>query len=73
MASATVDLPHPDSPTNPIASPGARAKVRSGITFTSPERVKYEMRALSSARMGGSVTEPDLAEADGQQVEADHE
>src|SRR5437773_10338363 len=70
---ATVDLPHPDSPTRPMASLGASAKVRPGMTLTSPARLKYEMRAFSSARIGVSVTEPDLPEADGEQVEADHE
>src|SRR5713101_4781824 len=73
MASATVDLPQPDSPTSPIASPGAREKVRPGMTLTSPARLKYEMRAASSERSGRSVTEPDLAEADRQEIEADHE
>src|SRR5437899_6259657 len=73
MPRATVDLPHPDSPTRPMASPGAIAKVRPGMTLTSPARLKYEMRAFSSARIGASVTEPDLTEADGQEVEADHE
>src|SRR5712691_611134 len=73
MLRATVDLPHPDSPTSPMASPGAREKLRSGMTLTSPARLKYETRAFSRARIGASVTEPDLTEADGQEVEADHE
>ena len=41
------------------------------MTFTSPARVKYEMRAPSRTRIGASVTEPDLAKADGEEVEAD--
>src|SRR6266511_1449895 len=73
MARATVDFPHPDSPTSPIASPAPRAKVSPGMTFTSPARVTYEMRASSSARIGASVTEADLAKADGEEIEADHE
>src|SRR4029453_13338535 len=71
MARATVDLPQPDSPTSPIASPAPRAKLRPGMTFTSPARVKYEMRARSRTTSGASVTEPDLAKADGEEVEAD--
>ncbi len=73
MASATVDFPHPDSPTSPNASPAPRAKDRPGMTFTSPARVKYEMRAWSRTRIGASVTEADLAEADGEEIETDHE
>src|SRR4029453_421476 len=71
MARATVDLPQPDSPTSPIASPAPRAKLRPGMTFTSPARGKYEMRARSRTTIGASVTEPDLAKADGEEVEAD--
>src|SRR6266852_9854875 len=75
IASATVDLPQPDSPTRPNASRGWTAKLRPGMTLASPARRKNEMRAFSKARMGAivSVTQTDLAEADRQQVEADHQ
>src|SRR5713101_55194 len=76
MASATVDLPQPDSPTRPRASRGAMAKLRPGMTLASPARRKNEMRAFSKARIGvaaGSVTQADFPEADRQQVEADDE
>src|SRR5258708_38068142 len=75
IASATVDLPQPDSPTRPKASRGWMAKLRPGMTFASPARKKNEIRALSKARIGvtGSVTQTDLPEADRQQVEADHQ
>src|SRR4029077_8488833 len=73
MASATVDLPQPDSPTRPSASRGFMAKLRPGITLASPARRKNEMRAFSKARMGValSVTQADLPEADRQEIEAD--
>ena len=35
MASATVDLPDPDSPTMPRVSPGSRVKLRSRTAWTS--------------------------------------
>src|SRR5258707_3575515 len=80
MASATVDLPQPDSPTRPSASRGLMTKLRPGMTLASPARRKNEMRAASKARMGaapsverGSVTQADLPEADRQEVEADDE
>src|SRR5262249_46639523 len=72
-ARATVDLPQPDSPTSPSASPGAISKLRSGTTLTSPARVQYEIRACSTTRTGVSVTEPDLPETDSEEVEADHQ
>src|SRR6185437_1912737 len=80
MASATVDLPQPDSPTRPRASRGLMAKLSPGMTLASPARRKNEMRAPSNSRMGvspsdgrGSVTQADLPEADRQEVEADDE
>ena len=40
MASATVDLPQPDSPTRPSASPWPSDTLRRGTTRSSPARVK---------------------------------
>src|SRR4051794_29100426 len=73
IASATVDLPQPDSPTRPSASRGLMAKLSPGMTLASPARRKNEMRAFSNARIGVSlsVTQPDLPEPDRQEVEAD--
>jgi hypothetical protein len=39
MASATVDLPQPDSPTIPTASPGITVRLKSTTAGTSPARV----------------------------------
>ena len=39
MASATVDLPQPDSPTMPTASPGLTVRLKSYTAGTSPARV----------------------------------
>ena len=39
MASATVDLPQPDSPTMPTASPGMTLRLKSTTAGTSPARV----------------------------------
>src|SRR5919199_3906165 len=72
-ASATVDLPQPDSPTRPIASLGITLKERRGMTFASPARMKYEIRTSWNSRIGVSVTQRDLAQAHGEQVEADDE
>src|ERR1700674_4275637 len=55
MASATVDLPQPLSPTRPKASRGRTAKLRPGITLASPARRKNEIRAFSKARIGVAV------------------
>src|SRR5947208_11606782 len=79
MASATVDLPQPDSPTRPSASRGLMTKLSPGMTLASPARRKNEMRAFSKARMGvasvtpWSITEPDLPQPNRQEVEADDE
>ena len=43
MPSATVDLPHPDSPTSPIASPGITLQEKSITAGISARRVKKEM------------------------------
>ena len=40
MASATVDLPQPDSPTMPTASPGMTVRLKSTTAGISPARVK---------------------------------
>ncbi len=39
-ANATVDLPQPDSPTRPSASPWPSLKLMFGTTFISPARTK---------------------------------
>ena len=40
IASATVDLPQPDSPTMPTASPGITVRLKSTTAGISPARVK---------------------------------
>ena len=40
IASATVDLPQPDSPTTPTASPGMTLRLKSTTAGISPWRVK---------------------------------
>ena len=50
-ASATVDLPQPDSPTSPIASPGMTLQEKSITAGISPARVKNEMPRRSISRM----------------------
>src|SRR5689334_4995019 len=74
-AKATVDLPQPDSPTRPNASPCSSLNETPGTTLISPARVKYEIRAFSSSRTGGigSIPHADFAQAVGQQVEAHHQ
>ena len=52
MLSATVDLPQPDSPTSPRASPWPSAKLSPGMTVTSPARGKYEIRTSWNSRSG---------------------
>ena len=42
---ATVDLPHPDSPTNPIASPGWIVQLKSMTAGISFSRVKNEIES----------------------------
>src|SRR5262245_34414626 len=76
MARATVDFPHPDSPTKPSASPAPRAKLSPGITTDSPARPRYEMRTSRSSRRGAapvSVTQAQLPQPDREQAEADDE
>ncbi len=40
IAMATVDLPHPDSPTSPTLSPAFRVILKSTTAGISPARVK---------------------------------
>ena len=51
---ATVDLPHPDSPTNPIASPGITVQEKSITAGISNNRVKNEIERLVISRIGPS-------------------
>src|SRR5579863_199044 len=52
MARATVDLPQPDSPTTPCASPGISLRLKSTTAGTSPALVKYETQRLRHSRTG---------------------
>ena len=52
--SATVDLPQPDSPTRPIASPGMTVQEKSITAGISRSRVKKEIERFSISRMGPS-------------------
>ena len=52
MPSATVDLPQPDSPTRPIASPGITLQEKSITAGISPARVKKEIDRFSISRIG---------------------
>src|SRR6185436_1558142 len=75
-ASATVDLPQPDSPTRPIASPGMMVQEKSITAGISPARVKNEMFRSSTSRIGVAMSAPLvlqrlLAQAVGQQIEAE--
>src|SRR6267143_3178155 len=71
MDRATVDLPQPDSPTSPSASPAFSWKLSPGTTGTSPARVVYATRRSWTSSSGPSVTEAQLPQSDGEQVEAD--
>src|SRR6185503_7319820 len=75
VARATVDFPQPDSPTSPSASPRLSVKLRPGTTLSSPARRTYEIRtswnSSSGAPVAASVTQPDLPEPDGEEVERD--
>ena len=50
--SATVDLPQPDSPTSPIASPGITVQEKSITAGISRRRVKKEIERFWISRMG---------------------
>ncbi len=54
-ASATVDLPQPNSPTSPIASPGMTFREKSITAGISPARVKKEMPRFSMSRIGSAI------------------
>ena len=56
--SDTVDLPQPDSPTMPIASPGITVQEKSITAGISPRLVKNEIERFSISRIG-SVRIPD--------------
>src|SRR5690242_974232 len=49
-----VDLPHPDSPTRPRVSPGARSKLTPSTARIAPRVVPYQTRT-SRAEITGSV------------------
>src|SRR6516162_9263085 len=73
MDRAIVDLPQPDSPTSPSASPAFSWKLTDGITTASPARVAYATRRSRTSSSGASVTETQLAQADREEIEADDE
>ena len=52
---ATVDLPQPDSPTSPNASPGMMVAEKSITAGISRRRVKKEIDKRSISRMGSAV------------------
>jgi hypothetical protein len=52
--SATVDLPQPDSPTRPMASPGITVQEKSITAGISRRRVKKEIDRFSISRIGPS-------------------
>ena len=54
MPSDTVDLPQPDSPTMPIASPGITVQEKSITAGISPRRVKKEIDRFSISRIGSA-------------------
>src|SRR6201991_1135391 len=55
MPSDTVDLPQPDSPTMPIASPGMTVQEKSMTAGISPLRVKKEIDRFSISMIGPVV------------------
>ena len=54
MPRATVDFPHPDSPTRPTASPGSTETEKSMTAGISRNLVKNEMDKLSISSIGPS-------------------
>ncbi len=52
MPRATVDLPQPDSPTMPIASPGMTVQEKSITAGISRCRAKKEIERFSISRIG---------------------
>src|SRR5436305_14709171 len=73
IESATVDLPQPDSPTRPSASPARSERSSPVSTGTSPARVVYATRSPWTSSSGASVTEDDLPQPHGEEIEADDE
>src|SRR5690554_188580 len=87
MPSETVDLPQPDSPTMPIASPGMTVQEKSITAGISPARVKKEMERFSISRIGlapsvaavlrawfmASILQRLFAQRVGQEIEPQHE
>src|SRR5512147_300698 len=83
MPRATVDLPQPDSPTMPIASPGMTVQEKSITAGISKARAKNEIDRFSISRMGSFratassmaalVLQRLFAHRIGQQVEAEHQ
>ena len=55
MPSDTVDLPQPDSPTMPIASPGMTVQEKSITAGISPLRVKKEIDRFSISMIGSAA------------------
>src|SRR5215472_16032076 len=55
MDRAVTDLPHPDSPTMPTASPGPTSKETPSTARTTPHDVKKYVRRSSTRRRGVSV------------------
>src|SRR5690606_855016 len=56
MPSDTVDLPQPDSPTMPIASPGITLQEKSMTAGISPRRVKKEIDRFSMSTIGSALS-----------------
>src|SRR5688500_3738590 len=80
IAMRRVDLPQPDSPTSPKLSPGMTSSAKSGNATTEPEEDRYstlrsrmESSGSVTAAPPRSVRERQLAQAVGEQVEAEHE
>src|SRR5690606_39044914 len=87
MPSDTVDLPQPDSPTIPIASPGITVQEKSITAGISPRLVKNEMDRFSISMIGwaaltdcgatvsfmASILQRLFAQSIGKQIEPEHE
>ncbi len=79
--SATVDLPQPDSPTSPMASPGMTVQEKSITAGISPFRVKNEMfrfsisqnRASGRMRSWPQSFNDSSRSASAKQIEAEHQ
>src|ERR671913_2065640 len=79
IAMRRVDLPQPDSPTRPKLSPGMMSSEKSGKATTEPEEDRYSTLRSRMESSGfvtasrSSIRERQLAQAVGEQVEAEHE